>query len=896
MKDEGRKQDLTGRGCDVVLRDGSTVHLRPIAPADASALLDMYGRLSEKSRYFRFFAAPRIDREVAVRFATVDHEREFALVAELGGRIVAVARFIRDERAPERAEVAFEIADTAQGRGLGTRLLEQLAGVARERRIVRFDAFVMSENQQMMDVFVDSGFDVTRRLEDGVYHVTLSLESTAEFETRTAARAQHAATASMKAFFEPRTVAVVGVNRQRGRIGSEIFHNLKATGFTGRLVAVNPGVTEIEGGPAVARVTDITGAVDLAVIVVPADRVETVVDDCIAKGVKALVVITAGFAETGAEGRAREAVLVEKIRGAGIRMIGPNCMGLLNTDPAVRLNATFSPIYPPAGRLAFSTQSGALGLAILEYAQRLNLGISTFASIGNKADVSGNDLIQYWAEDPGTAVILLYMESFGNPRKFSQLARRIAREKPIVAVKAGRSTAGARAASSHTGALATSDAIVDALFKQAGVIRTVTLEELFDVASLLASQPLPAGPGVAILTNAGGPAILAADACESAGLRLSPLSDRTIAGLRAFLPPAASVGNPVDMLASAQPDHYRRALGLLLAEPQIDSVLAIFIPPLVTSPEAVAAAIVAGASGASGKPVIAVFMGTQGTPPDLNPIPSYRFPESAASALARVTAYAEWRRRPPGAVPALAGIDAARPRDLVARVISRGGGWLTQGEAGQMLDAVGVRVAVSRVAASEDEAVTAAREVGYPVAMKAIGPAIVHKTEIGGVKLGLADEAAVRLAYSEMKSALGTGLTGVLIQEMVPGGVEILVGAIADPTFGPLVVCGSGGVLAELIADSVFRICPLTDLDAADMVGQMKSVALLRGYRGAPPADEAALRHTLLRVSTLVELCPEIQEMDINPLKVLTEGVCAVDARIRVDANPVRQRSRQVVY
>jgi acetyl coenzyme A synthetase (ADP forming)-like protein len=889
-------EDLAAYACDVVLRDGSTLRLRPIEPGDAPKLLAMYERLSDESRYYRFFAAPRVDLERATRFATVDYVSEFALVGESAGRIVGVARFIVDPAHPDRAEVAFEIADAVQGRGIGTRMLEQLAQIARSRRITTFDAYVLGENRRMMDVFLDSGFEVTRRLDSGVFHVTLSLRETAEFESRAAARAQRAASASMKVFFEPRSVAVVGANRHRGRIGSEIFHNLKATGFTGRLIPVNPEVTAVEGIRAARRVPEIEGEIDLAVIVVPAAIVEAVVEDCIAKGVKGIVVISAGFAEMGPEGRAREAAIVDRIRAAGIRMIGPNCMGLLNTDPGVRLNATFSPVYPPEGRLALSTQSGALGLAILEYATRLNLGISTFVSIGNKADVSGNDLIQYWAEDPRTDVILLYMESFGNPRKFSQLARRIAREKPIVAVKAGRSTAGARAASSHTGALASSDTIVDALFRQAGVIRTSTLEELFDVAALLAHQPLPPGRRVAILTNAGGPGILAADACESQGLLLPALGERTVDELRRFLPAAASVANPVDMLASASPDDYRRAMRVVLSDPQVDSLVAIFIPPLVTEPAAVAAAIIEGAAASDGKPVVATFMGAQGAPAALSPVPSFMFPESAASALARVASYAEWRRRPVGTLPRLDGVDPPLARAAIEAALARGGGWLTMPEAQQVLGSVGIRSARAMPVGSEAAAADAARAIGFPVALKAVGPTIVHKTDVGGVRLGLGDEAAVRAAWLFMQASLGEDMAGALVQEMVTGGVEILVGAIDDATFGPLLVCGSGGVLAELVADTVFRIHPLTDLDAADMVSQMKSVALLRGYRGSPPADEAALRETLLRASTLLDLCPEIQEMDINPLKVLTRGVCAVDVRIRVGHPPARPATRRVVY
>lgn len=881
---------------DIVLRDGSTLHLRPIEPRDAPALLDLYTRLSPESLYYRFFSIPKPDPATAERLAHVNYAHDFALAGECGNRIVAVARYYRDPKAPDRAEAAFVIEDALQGRGLGTKLLERLADIARAHRITTFDGYVLADNRKMMQVFVDSGFEVKRRFEGGVVHVELSLKETAAFEAKSAERSQKAAAASMKVFFEPRVIAVVGANRTRGHIGAEIFHNLRATGFRGTLIPVNLQAASIESLRAYPRVTDIPGDVDLAVIAVPAGQVEPVIDDCIAKRVRGVIVISAGFGEAGSEGREKESVLVDKIRAAGIRMIGPNCMGVINTDPAVRLNATFSPTYPPEGRVAFSSQSGALGLAILDYVQRLNVGISTFVSVGNKADVSGNDLIQYWGQDPRTDLILLYLESFGNPHKFSQIARRVGKQKPIVAVKAGRSHAGARAASSHTGALAASDAIVDALFRQAGVIRTGTLEELFDVATLLAHQPIPAGPRVGILTNAGGPGILAADACEGHGLVLPALGDQTVADLRTFLPAAASVTNPVDLLASASAEDYRRAMRLLLSDPHVDSLVVIFTPPLVTEPAAVAAAIVDGAKEAAGKPVLATFMSTQGAPAALAPIPCYVFPESASTALARAVEYGAWRRRPAGTLPEFDDVRSADARDIMDRVFSRGGGWLTPAEAQDVLDAFGVPVAAALMASTEEDAVAYGQRIGFPVVLKAVGPTIVHKTEVGAVKLGLTDEAALREAYRDLADRLHSELTGVLVQRMVPAGVEMFIGALQDPTFGPVILCGTGGTLVELLGDTVVRLQPLTDLDAEEMLNQMKGVALLRGYRGAPAADETALREALLRLSLLLEACPEIQEMDINPIKVLPKDVCVIDARIRVERRSTPRRSRRICY
>lgn len=691
-------------------------------------------------------------------------------------------------------------------------------------------------------------------------------------------------TDTLRPFFEPRTIAVIGASRARNKIGSEILHNLAATGFTGAVIPIHRVADTIQGLKAYPCVSEVPQDVDLAVIAVPAAQVAGAVDDCLAKGVPAICIITAGFAECSDEGRLREQELVRRIRAGGARLIGPNCMGLVNTDPRFAVNATFSPVYPPAGNVAMSTQSGALGLAILDCARQLNIGFSSFVSIGNKADVSGNDLLQYWEHDPRTSVILLYLESFGNPAKFSRTARRISRRKPIVALKSGRSAAGARAAASHTGALASSDDFVDALFHQAGVIRTDTITELFDVATLLARQPLPRGRRVAILTNAGGPGILAADACQAHGLVVSELSEQTKVQLRSFLPEAASVTDPVDMLASAPPDHYGRALELLLKDDAVDSVLVIFIPPLVTDADKVAQAIAAAASSGSGKPVCGIFMRSHAAPAALAAVPCYSFPEPAAIAMAHVAAYAEWRRQPEGVFPQLRDLQPRLARRIVASALERGSGWLSAVEANALLASVGIAMPRSLLATSIDGAVEAAVKLGYPVAIKAVGTALLHKTEHKAIRLNLGDKSAVRLAAAELTRSLGDHMDGLLVQQMVSDGAEMMVGAINDATFGHVVVCGSGGVLIDLLADSTCRLHPVTDQDAGEMVAGLKGVRLLRGFRGAAPADEAAFRDAILRISALLDVCPEIQELDVNPLKVLPGGVSAVDVRIRVAA------------
>ena len=878
---------------DVVLRDGSTVHLRPIRADDDLRLLDMLHRMSADALYYRFLSVPKIDRDKAREMTRVDDEHQCVLVAESAGTIVATAGYYGSART-DRAEVAFAVADAWRGRGVGTRLLECLAEIGRRAGLRAFDAYVLGENRRMTDVFRESGFAVTRELDHGVFHVSLQLEVSPVFTERAADRSQQAAAASMRPFFEPKVVAVVGANRTRGRIGSEIFHNLIASGFTGTLVPVHPDAPVVEGLAARPRLSDIEGPVDLAIIAVPAAKVAGAVDDCIAKGVKALVVISAGFGETGGSGLTLEAELVEKIRAAGIRMIGPNCMGIINTDPLVRLNGTFSPVYPPAGRVAFSTQSGALGLAILEYVTRRNIGMSTFASIGNKADVSSNDLIQYWANDDRTDVILLYLESFGNPRKFAQIARRVGRQKPIVAVKAGRSSAGARAASSHTGARATSDALTDTLLRQSGVIRTQTLEEMFDVAVLLASQPIPQGSRVAIVTNAGGPGILAADACEANGLQVAPLTPETTTALRSFLPATASVANPVDMIASASAEDYRRTVELVLADANIDSLLTIFIPPIVTAADEVAGAIQRASAG-SAKPVLATFMGVQQSLAVAG-IPTYTFPESAAVALARATQYGEWRRKPSVEPPNLPGFSRDAVRAAVTAAVERGGGWLDPAATEALLAAAGVNVADGRIAGSAEEAERIAGEIGFPVAMKGIGGSLLHKTEAGAVKLRLSDGPAIRAAFADLETRLSDRLESVLVQRMIGAGVEMVVGGINDPSLGPVIMAGTGGILVDLFGDTAFRMCPLTEEDAVELMDDLKGRVLLRGYRGAPAADESAFRLLLLSVSQLLDACPEIEEMDLNPVMVLARGAIAVDARVRIGTPQPRIRSRRITY
>ncbi|MBI4869823.1 MAG: acetate--CoA ligase family protein [Candidatus Wallbacteria bacterium] len=708
-------------------------------------------------------------------------------------------------------------------------------------------------------------------------------------------RESHCEGRPLSALLCPRSVAVIGASRSRGQLGGEIFHNMLANGFTGAVYPVHPEARSIQGVRAYKSVLELPEPVDLAVVVVPKGAVARVAEECAAAGVKGIVVISAGFAEVGEVGKTLQDELLAKVRAAGMRMIGPNCLGVINTNPAVGLNATFAPSWPPAGKVAFCSQSGAVGVAILDFAKQLGIGISQFVSIGNKADVSGNDLLEHWEDDPNTSVILLYLESFGNPRRFMKVARRVSRKKPILIVKSGRTAAGARAASSHTGALAGLDVAVDALLGQAGVLRVGTIEELFDAAMLLSNQPAPAGNRVAILTNAGGPGIMAADACESNGLVLPPLTPQTERALREFLPKEASTRNPVDMVASATPDFYNRALSLLLADENVDSVISLFVPPLITAPLEVARAVRRGMAGTN-KPVLSCFMGANGVPEALETlregrIPSYTFPESAAMALARAVRYGQWLARPEGTVPELANIAPDRARKAIAfgPGAERQERWLRPDEVRELLAAYGIQAPRTLFASSEQGAVDAARQIGFPVALKLVSDTLTHKSDVGGVVLGLEDADSVGEAYRAIgerlsRRGLQDQMDGVMVQEMVRGGVEAFVGVTQDPLYGPLIGFGIGGVNVEVWKDVVFRVHPLTDRDAREMLEQIRGVKLLDGYRGAAPADREALADALLRVSRMVGDLPEIRELDINPLIARRpgKGVIAVDARIRV--------------
>jgi len=699
----------------------------------------------------------------------------------------------------------------------------------------------------------------------------------------------------LDAILRPRSVAVIGASRRPDTIGHEVLANILRYGFTGAVFPVNPNASSIHSIKAYPSIEAVPDPVDLAIIVVPKDLVAAVAEACGRQGVRGLVVISAGFKEVGESGAAAERALMQIVRRHGMRMVGPNCMGVLNADPAVSLNATFAPTMPPFGHAAFVSQSGALGMSVLDYAKEYGIGISQFVSVGNKPDVSGNDLLLHWEHDPSVTVILMYVENFGNPRRFLEIASRIAKQKAIIAVKSGRSKVGAQAAASHTGALAASDAAVDALLTQAGVLRASSMEELFDMAMAFNGAALPRSRRTAVLTNSGGPGILVADALEPQGLELVALAPTTIAQLQPHFPPEASLRNPVDMIASATAADYRAALDAILADPNVDSAVAIFVPPLGIRAADVAEAIVTATRHYPAKPVLAVLMGREGLPEgkaELHraAIPAYIFPESAARALGALRRLREWRARPE-TVPKTFSVDRERARRVLAQVRASGRRKLAELEVLGMLNAYGIPTAPARLAQGPEDAARAAAEIGFPVAVKIVSPAIVHKTEVGGVRVDVATAVEVKAACAEMLNAVSRAapqarIEGILVQRMVPGGRETIVGMSRDRSFGALVMFGLGGIYVEALRDVVFRIAPIGPLDAHDMLKGIRGVAILEGVRGAPPVDFAALADVVQRVARLALDLEEIAELDINPLLAFPHGATAVDARILL-AEPV---------
>ena len=703
---------------------------------------------------------------------------------------------------------------------------------------------------------------------------------------------------SLRPLLSPQTVAIIGASRHPGTIGYLLLQCMVQAGFTGTVYPVNPNADSIMSIKAYPSVLDVPDKVELAVIAVPAKLVSKVADDCGKKGIRALIVISDGFREVGPEGALREEELRNIIQRYGMRMVGPNCMGIINTDVSIKMNATFSPVFPPAGNVAFMSQSGAMGLTILEQANNLNMGVSTFISAGNRIDVESNELLEYWENDSATEVILLYLESFGNPRRFARIARRISRKKPIVVVKSGSTPAGSRAAASHTGAIATSDVTIDALFHHAGIIRVNSMQELFDVATLLSNQPLPTGRKLVIITNGGGPGIIAADASARSGLVLPQFSPETEAKLKSVALRDITINNPLDTTAGSTPEEFCHMLEILANDVGNDAVLAIFVPPVATELTAMETAIrnVAPIYWRRRKPLLACFLGERGFKAKLGSkgrfVPSYPFPEEAITALVRAVEYVETRSKPKGKIPRFQGLKKDKARKIIEVALSASGRkpvWLTADEAYQLLDCYGIRFANMGVAKTADEAAALASKLQFPVAVKLDSSSLVHKTDVGGVVLGLTSENEVRRSFDDIRAKLaGLGreneMQGVIVQEMIKGGIETIAGVTQDPSFGPLIMFGSGGVYAELVRDVALRLHPLTDLDAKEMVVSIKMAKLFEGYRGSLPSDIKAVEDLLLRLSAMVEDLPQIGELDFNPVTVMPEGegCWVIDAKIMV--------------
>jgi acetate---CoA ligase (ADP-forming) len=873
---------------DVVLKDGSLAHVRPVHSDDSDLLKKFIESLFPETVVLRFLHVMTSDEMVK---ELIPASNQFALLTLRGEMVIGHA--IYTITSPGKAEHALVVADAYQGRGLGTILLGQLTQAAIMVGISEFEARVSPENAPILRVVSELGFPTVLKSEPGAIHVTFPASLLPEALTRFEQREATAAIAAMEKFFNPRGIAVIGASRERGGISGELFHNIMEAGFQGPVYPVNARSDVVQSVVAYRSVLDCPGPVDLAFIVVPTQFVLPVARKCAQKGVSALVVISAGFAEVNQAGASLQQELVEVCREAGMRLIGPNCMGVINTDAKVSLNGQFAPFKPIPGKIGFLSQSGALGIAIIDYATRLGLGMSTFVSVGNKADISGNDLIQYWESDVNTDLILLYRESFGNPRKFSRIARKEGRKKPIIAVKGGRSTAGFRATQSHTGALvAASDVTVDALFRQAGVIRTDTLAEMFDIATLLTTQPVPKGDRVGIITNAGGAGILAADACEALGLQVPELSLEAQTALKSFLSSAAGVRNPVDMVASASPADYASAIRAVASDPNMDAIIVNFIPPMAVRPEEIAREILKMGHEINERiPILSTFMAYHGVSEILSDgqsrIPSYPFPEAAAGALARAVQYGKWLAKPEGRVPVFPDVRREDAVAIVAQALRGGEHWLTSDEIEDLLGCYGIPLVKTLRVETPEQAGQVAEQLGGQVALKADASGLLHKTEAGAVHLALSGRKETKQAAEEMLKKLETaGLKniGFIIQPMVPSGIEMFVGITHDPVFGPIMVCGAGGVFVELLKDVSVRITPLTDQDVSEMIRSLKTFPLLTGYRGGPSYDVKSLEQVALRVSALVEDIPEIGELDLNPAIVLPEGkgVSVVDARIRV--------------
>jgi acyl-CoA synthetase (NDP forming)/GNAT superfamily N-acetyltransferase len=870
-----------------LLTDGGTVRIRSATQEDAGAVRAMHAAMSADNTYLRFFSGSlaNADREAArvCRGAGPDH---LALLAWSGEVLVGVASYEVTGR-PAEAEVAFAVADNMHGHGIATLLLDHLVSAARQHQILAFTAETLGENSAMLAVFADAGLPVRRKVTQGVVELVIPLPADdgdpamPRYADAVSRRESHAGVASLRHLLAPASIAVIGVSRRANAVGTQILSNIKAGGFAGRIYPVNPHTDEVAGVPCVRAIADLPDDVDLAIVAVPAAAVPDVAGQCGQRGVRSLVVVTSGLGAAGPE-------LLAACRKYGMRLVGPNCFGI--AVPGIGLDATFGRDRPLNGTAGLVVQSGGIGVSLAGHLSRLGIGISSFASVGDKYDVSGNDLLAWWEQDQQTKMAILYLESFGNPRKFARTARRVGAQMPVLTVVGGRSADGQRAAQSHTAAAATPLATRQALFEQAGIIATESLGELIGAAAFLSCQSCPAGRRVAVVSNAGGAGVLAADACADEGLVLAPISEPARRRLAEILPSGATIANPVDTTAAIDAAAFGACLEAVAADPGIDAVIAVIVPTGVADlTDALACARLS-------KPfVVSVLdqaedvrlLAGQGTG---SPIASFAYPEGAVKALSHAARYGSWRSRDHGRVPELPGVRGGEARELVAGFLAANpqGGWLPAAQVSELLGFYQIPAVSTVVVATEAEAVAAADALGGPVVLKAQAQGVVHKTEAGAVKLDLRSTADVRAAYRDLTEAFGDALTGVLVQPMLRGGVEVLAGVVHEAVFGPLVVFGLGGVATDLLGDHRARLTPLTDTDARELISGLRAARLLDGYRGQPAADTGAVAEVLLRVSRLADDLPEVAELDLNPLIARPDGCLAADARIRiVPAGPV---------
>ena len=901
----------------VLLTDGTTVEIRPARAQDAEAVRAMHAAMSPDNMYLRFFsvspdAAEREARRVC-REPDADHE---ALLAWQDGRLVGVGAY-EPAGKPGVAEVAFAVPDDMHGRGIASLLLEHLVWQARQRGLRAFSAETLAENSAMLRVFADAGLPAKRRIAEGVVELTFPLPSGEDdyrlgsYLESVASRESGADVASLRPLLQPRSVAVVGASRRRGTVGRAILHNIVTGGFTGPVYAVSPHARTLEGVPCVASVGDLPGPVDLAVIAVPPSAVPEVAAQCGRHGVRALIVISSSRGAAGAE-------LLAVCRRHGMRLLGPNCFGVIM--PWIGLDATFAAGHPVRGVAGLVVQSGGVGIALLEQMSRLGIGVSSFVSAGDKYDVSPTDLLTWWAQDEVTQIAVLYVESFGNPRKFAGTARRVAQRMPVLTVIGARSPAGHRAAS-HTAAAATPLASQEAMFDLAGVIATRSLGELVDTAALLACQPLPAGNRVAIIANAGGAAALAADACADHGLQVVELAAATRRALRRLLPAAAVVTGPVDTSPVVTTEAFRACVEEVAADDGVDAVLAVAVPTafsdlsaavteaVISKPLAVALLDRAESVTRLKRRPVALppsgfyaDTGTAGDPPaadlpvadpaavvDLaaaavTGVPCYADPDNAARALGHAVRYRAWRGRQGGRVPELEGLRTDDARALITSFLARSpaGGWLPDASAAELVSCYGVPLVATVAVATEEEAAAAAAQLGGRVVLKTEAEGLVHRTDAGGVRVDLRTPQEVAEGYRTLMADFGSRLQRVLVQPMLAGGVDVYVGVVQEPVFGPLVLFGSGGAATEVPGDQVARLTPLTDADADEMIHSVRAAPLLAGRRGTPAADTAALAAALLRVSRLADDLPEVSELDLDPVVVRQDGVYCLDVRVRI--------------